>query len=343
MTEQSYILFKLLDRLYGLPSDPIIEIFLIPMIDPVVAVRPDVVGVVNVRGDLYPVVDLSYQLGLGHHRLQVSDSLIVLRQGDRCSALIVSDVFDVVPLAVTVDRDQIWPGDAQAAAPNLALVAGMTHLDGQVITLLNPAALMASQPTLEPEEAEGATEVARRRLFPDATDFDGDRLRERAENLRHRLDDSQTDQLSALAVVELQGEPLALPVELIREFTTVPAVTPIPCCPPHIIGNINLRGEILTLLDVHPLLQGQSSQTATWAHAVVVEVDDIVAGIVVNTVLDVMYVPPDGLKLMPIATTHYQDGAYLRGVVSYGDRPVRVLDVHRLLTNPELVVNDTAA
>ena len=40
-----------------------------------------------------------------------------------------------------------------------------------------------------------------------------------------------------------------------REFTNITRVTPIPCTPPHIVGNLNLRGEILTLIDLSNFLQ----------------------------------------------------------------------------------------
>ena len=112
-----------------------------------------------------------------------------------------------------------------------------------------------------------------------------------------------------------------------------------PCCPQHIIGNMNLRGEILTLVDIRQTLNLEVAPIKTGSQAVVVEVDDIVAGLPVDEVLDVMYVSSEEVDSVPIAIS--ANSEYFQGNTAYLDRIITILDLDKLMNEGELVVNQT--
>ncbi len=179
-------------------------------------------------------------------------------------------------------------------------------------------------------------------------------LRERAKSLRHVQDDDGSAGLLPLAVVGLQGEYFGLNLENIHEFTEIHQTTPIPCCPNHVVGNINLRGEILTLVDISHLLQLQiqkegekTNHTSTHfspgsqqQQAVVVRLDKLVAGITVDTVYDVVYLHPSEVSPVP-AAVHAMNEDFIRGVASYKTNQMSILDLSKILTSEDLVVNES--
>ena len=57
-----------------------------------------------------------------------------------------------------------------------------------------------------------------------------------------------------LAIIQLGAECFGVGLDVVREFSHLRRVTAIPCCPSHIAGNMNLRGDILTLVDIRGLL-----------------------------------------------------------------------------------------
>ncbi|MBX7114673.1 MAG: chemotaxis protein CheW [Myxococcaceae bacterium] len=53
----------------------------------------------------------------------------------------------------------------------------------------------------------------------------------------------------------LENETFAIPVETVREVVRVPLLTPVPRAPTHLLGVMNLRGEVLPVYDIKPRLQ----------------------------------------------------------------------------------------
>lgn len=53
----------------------------------------------------------------------------------------------------------------------------------------------------------------------------------------------------------LEGETFAVPVEIVREVLRVPPVTPVPRGPEHLLGVMNLRGQVVPVYDIKPRLQ----------------------------------------------------------------------------------------
>jgi purine-binding chemotaxis protein CheW len=77
------------------------------------------------------------------------------------------------------------------------------------------------------------------------------------------------------------------------------------------------------------------------SRAIVVTAEDITAGITVDDVLDVTYLHPLAIKPLPTAVRTESQG-YLKGTAVYGDTMMTILDLPRLLTQGELVVNEQA-
>ncbi len=158
-------------------------------------------------------------------------------------------------------------------------------------------------------------------------------FQDRAAELRPRLSDSGDAEQIPLAVVGLGETYFAFNLDWVREFINVRQVTPIPCCPKHIVGNMNLRGEVLTLVDVRTVLSETTEGKGD--KAIVVEVDDIVAGIPVDAVLDVIYLSPAEMKGVPIAVSQQ---SYLQGMANYRDQHLSILDLSKLFAKGSLMV-----
>ena len=66
--------------------------------------------------------------------------------------------------------------------------------------------------------------------------------------------------LLGLAVVELGDELFGVELAAVQEFCEIVQLTPIPCCPPHILGAISLRGDLVTLIDPRAALPGRVAE-----------------------------------------------------------------------------------
>lgn len=90
---------------------------------------------------------------------------------------------------------------------------------------------------------------------------------------------------AGLLIVTIGGRVFGIEVGAVREVISRPAITMVPMAPDFVSGVINLRGEIIAALDLSRLLK--SSSPNTFAFAVIVHREDLVAAFMVDGVEEV--------------------------------------------------------
>ncbi|ACU53182.1 CheW protein [Acidimicrobium ferrooxidans DSM 10331] len=135
-------------------------------------------------------------------------------------------------------------------------------------------------------------------------------------------------EVSTLATFQVAHLRLALDVERVQEVLRRQEVTPVPLAPSSVEGLINLRGQIVTALDLaDPLGVTESGTRET---ALIVRVGDELLALLVDDVGDVIEVPDE--QRAPIPETLLPPLSDLAANVVVGaDDVVVVLDLERLL------------
>jgi purine-binding chemotaxis protein CheW len=142
-----------------------------------------------------------------------------------------------------------------------------------------------------------------------------------------------------LAIVGLSGEYFGVELETVREFTDLQRITPVPCCPDYIVGDMNLRRDILTVVDIRQALRMPVVATAPTAKVMVVPLGDALVGVLFDQVFDVFELDPLLLTAVPSAVKSIND-TYLKGTVSYDGKLLAILDLQKILTSGVLAVNE---
>lgn len=343
MADTSYLIFDAGQNRYGLAAAAIQELFFLPEVTPLPNLPGCVVGVIDLRGEILPIADLGMFLGQGTRPYTLTNSVIVLRNDHQALGLVVEHTHEVEAIA----RDHITPWNSPEATPNCPpAFLGVAKRAGEIVTILNPAAFTAltMQVTLGanlPEQGQ-PEEIASDRLqhlWAGLSEGDRQVLRQRRDSLTQSLQVDEAQHMTALAVMGLQGEYFGLGLDAIHEFTDIHAITPIPCCPPHVLGNINLRGEIVTLVDISPVINLAPKRQHPWRKAIVVRMDEMVAGIAVEDIFDVVHIHPGQISNAPIAIQGSHND-YLQGVAPYQSTLMSVINLPKILTSGVLDVDE---
>lgn len=176
-------------------------------------------------------------------------------------------------------------------------------------------------------------------LLPNATSEERTILRQRAENLRRTIETPDLTNVISLAVIALNDGFFGIDLAIVQEFTNFSKITPVPCCPSHIIGNINLRGEIITLVDIRGFLNLPPIYIPRESKVMVVEVEGIVAGIVVAEVCETMFpVKSKDIKQLS-AITNAINKEYVQGVVPYQQATMNILDLPKIFFQGGLIID----
>lgn len=349
MTNKPYLIFSINSSLFGVEAFCVQEIFSLPNLTPIAEASADIVGVVNLRGDILPVVDLNIRFGYKQLDYSLTDSIIVLEWQEFRLGIVVNEVLEVHNISLQEMTNEVfYRQNLNGSASHF--IAGIGKVDADIIMLLNHERLLSYSQNIESlltketlENGEFTDKSFKKNLlfFPEATPEEKAILRERADNLRQPTQRQDFAGLIPLAVVGLNGEYFGLDLPIVREFTDIRQVTPVPCCPPHIIGNMNLRGEILTLVDIRSVLNMPISGMGnnTNLKVMIVKTDDLIAGVTVDEVFDVMYLQPSQILPVPTAV-HSANSDYLRGTANYREKMMSILDLAKVFQQGDLIVNE---
>jgi len=134
------------------------------------------------------------------------------------------------------------------------------------------------------------------------------------------------------------GEDLyAIPVEMLTEIILLQKIFPVPTTPPHVLGVINLRGNIVPIVDIRPALalpaQGTPGQIAIVKHS------SLNLGIVVDNVYEVVGVPESSILALD-SGAESQDGRngsrFLKGSIQWKAGVAMLLDVTQIFEEIKL-------
>jgi purine-binding chemotaxis protein CheW len=162
-------------------------------------------------------------------------------------------------------------------------------------------------------------------------------LRQRAERLAREPVPAAVHE-SGLLVVEfaLGDERYAIEQACVREVQTVREITPMPCTPAFVLGIINLRGRILTVLDIRRLFDLPIPEGEPQGPVLVVRSGDVEAGILADDVTGVRTLPGEALQdPMPVFAGARAD--FIKGVTR---DQTAILDIAAMLGDPRTTVNE---
>ncbi len=329
----SYLQFRLQDQLFALPLLVVEEILLLPELTCIPDAPRDVLGVVNWRGKTLPVIHLAKRLGISQPKCSISDNLIVINYNNLTAGIVVNQVQDTIE----IDAEQIDQVFQQFQPPISLFLQGVVSSNGMLIPLIDPAHIVRSPEAVEQLAEANIDEIEGASLADFYTRFVGDVTAKEREIFRQRrLDLSIVLTASTLetaskkipfALVEIGQETIGIPLNQIQEFINIYDPVPIPFSPEFVIGNISLRGEILTLIDIS-LILGLSSQHSYEKHALVFQWEQNKFGISISQVLDMVDV--DKLNL---SATNHQNKLGVIGTAVVGEKPTTLLDLQEIICN----------
>ncbi len=134
-----------------------------------------------------------------------------------------------------------------------------------------------------------------------------------------------------LACFGVGGQVYGVDVLQIREIVRWQTVTPLPKAPALIEGVIDLRGDIVPVIDLGVALGGERVEDTIDARIAVLDVDEMVFGLRVEVAVDVISAQASAIEEPPALATQAGYEAVRAVVRREGDAPVMVLSLEHLL------------
>lgn len=142
----------------------------------------------------------------------------------------------------------------------------------------------------------------------------------------------------SLAIVEftLSGERYGIESIYIRETCPLSEFTPVPCTPSFVLGVMNVRGQVLSIVDLGRFFDLPAKGITDLNKVIVLSSGDLEFGILADEVVGVNTIPVREMQASLPTLTGVR-AEYLKGVTN--DR-VTILDAHKILTDKRLIVQE---
>ncbi|HZQ91748.1 MAG TPA: chemotaxis protein CheW [Terriglobales bacterium] len=139
-------------------------------------------------------------------------------------------------------------------------------------------------------------------------------------------------------------ETFAVPIAQVHEILRVPDIAPVPEAPAHVEGVMNLRGKIISVVDLRKRFGERNLERGRRSRVMVVEVDQRKVGLIVDSASEVFRLAPSQVEPPPHAVSEGEGGAgYVIGVGKLNGRIVLLVDLARVLRRAEAPPRASAA
>ena len=150
------------------------------------------------------------------------------------------------------------------------------------------------------------------------------------------LTDDDEAQKSKYMTFKSGNEYFGLKIQYVNEIIQIPSITAIPKTEEYIKGLINLRGKIIPVIDVRLRFKQEAFEYDDRTCIIVVMVDDVVVGLIVEQIADVIEIREENILPPPkVGRAERADHKFVYGIARVGNSVKLLLDPDKLLNDED--------
>lgn len=322
--EELLVLFTIGTEEFGVDIMEVQEIIRVDEITVVPRAPSFVKGVVTLREHLLPIIDLRTKFSMTDFDAEFSDNedyqeklddrrIVVVNIGGMLTGIIVDSVSEVLRLA----KSKIDPPPAILSADEQSRLKGVGKVgEGERIVMLLEAGKLISE-----EEKEIVRKAG-----------DGEDMSIGAgQDLDGMVDEKQ------FVCFELNKESYALDIMNVQEIIRCSNITDVPQAPGFVEGIINLRGNVLPVIDMRTRFSMGTAEKNDATRIIVAKFDGRVTGFIVDRVTEVLRVPISQIEDAPAIVSGSAENKFLDGIAKLdgGKKILIVIDIQKVMNVEE--------
>ena len=146
--------------------------------------------------------------------------------------------------------------------------------------------------------------------------------------------EKSNDEVLQWVTFQLEEETYGINVMQVREVLRYTEIAPVPGAPDYVLGIINLRGNVVTVIDTRSrfgLMQGEITDNT---RIIVIESERQVIGLLVDSVAEVVYLRSSEIDSTPSVGTD-ESSKFIQGVSNRDGKLLILVDLNKFLTDEE--------
>ena len=146
--------------------------------------------------------------------------------------------------------------------------------------------------------------------------------------------DKTSDEVLQWATFQLEEETYGINVMQVREVLRYTEIAPVPGAPDYVLGIINLRGNVVTVIDTRSRFGLMEGEVTDNTRIIVIESEHQVIGILVDSVAEVVYLRSSEIDSTPSVGTD-ESAKFIQGVSNRDGKLLILVDLNKFLTDEE--------
>jgi len=132
----------------------------------------------------------------------------------------------------------------------------------------------------------------------------------------------------------LADETYGINVMQVQEVLRYTEIAPVPGAPSYVLGIINLRGNVVTVIDTRQRFGLSYAETTDSTRIVIIEVEKQVVGILVDSVSEVVYLRQSEIETTPNVGNE-ESAKFIQGVCNKNDQLLILVELNKLMSDEE--------
>lgn len=133
-------------------------------------------------------------------------------------------------------------------------------------------------------------------------------------------------------VFKLNDESYGIPIQYVETIEKLTEITRVPNAPYYISGVINLRGEVIPVVDLNKRFQLKSIDILDETRIIVLSFNEMNVGILVDSCSEVITLDSNKIDKAYDLITSFEDD-YIQGISTLDERMIIIVDIPKLLKN----------
>jgi purine-binding chemotaxis protein CheW len=132
----------------------------------------------------------------------------------------------------------------------------------------------------------------------------------------------------------LENETYGINVMQVQEVLRYTEIAPVPGAPPYVLGIINLRGNVVTVIDTRLRFGLPSAETTDQTRIVIIEAENQVVGMLVDAVAEVVYLRQSEIETTPNVGND-ESAKFIQGVCHKNDELLILVELEKMMSDEE--------
>jgi len=142
------------------------------------------------------------------------------------------------------------------------------------------------------------------------------------------------DEVFQRVTFQLENETYGINVMQVQEILRYSEIAAVPGAPSYVLGIINLRGNVVTVIDTRSRFGLMPADISDNSRIVIIEAEKQVIGILVDSVAEVVYLKKSEMEVAPHVGTE-ESSQFIQGVTNRDDGLLILVDLNKLLSEDE--------